>query len=140
VCVSSGDFGVQCIQTLFPKRPVAAEPRVDLGERLGTQPIDPPLRFLAHLDKSGLSQHAQVPGDSGASDRQQICQLAHGGRSVSQRLEHGPPVFVRQRLQYSVHVANVPSLVRNRLGTYGIALSYGEIPGAGDRNQAGTTS
>ena len=59
-----------------------AEPLVDLGERLGTQAVDPKLRLLADLDQARLTQHPQVPGDSRAGDRQQLGQLTHRGGAV----------------------------------------------------------
>jgi hypothetical protein len=59
--VAPGDLGVQGIEPLFPPGPVPAQPLVDLGQRLGAEAVDPPLRLLADLDQSRLAQHPQVP-------------------------------------------------------------------------------
>jgi len=42
-----GHLGVQGIHTLLPTGPVPAQPFIDLGERLRTKTIDPPLRLPA---------------------------------------------------------------------------------------------
>jgi hypothetical protein len=56
----SGYLGVQGVQPLLPQGPVPAQPVIDLGERLGTKTVDPPLRLLADLDQPCLPQHPQV--------------------------------------------------------------------------------
>jgi hypothetical protein len=93
------------------------EPVVELGQRLGPQAVDPPLRVLADLDQPGLAEHPQVPGHSGTSDRQQRGQLADCGVSSAQSFQHCPAAAIRQRVQHGIHALNVTDLVRTRKGT-----------------------
>ena len=58
---SADYFGVQGIELPLPQGPVLGQPFIDLGQRLGPKAVDPPLRFLANLDKPCLSQHPQMP-------------------------------------------------------------------------------
>src|SRR5262249_54546123 len=114
---SPGYLGVQGVQPLFPQGPVAAQPFIDLGERLRAEAVDPPLRLLADLDQSSFPQHPQVSRYPRRGDRQQRRQLAGGGRATSQGVQHGPPALVRQCPQDSFHSVNVPRWLRNRQGT-----------------------
>jgi hypothetical protein len=98
---------VQGVEPLFPQGPVPGKPFIDLGERLGAQAVDPPLRFLANLDQPCLPQHPEVPRHPWPGDRQQRCQLAGGDRAAGQCVQHGPPAFVRERPQNSFHSVNV---------------------------------
>src|SRR6266851_6270379 len=77
--LSSGDFGVQRVQPLFPQQSVATEPVVHLGQRLRPQAVHPPLSLLAHLDQPGLPEHPKVSSDSRPSDGQQGSQLTDSG-------------------------------------------------------------
>jgi hypothetical protein len=49
-----GHLGVQGIQPLLPQGPIPAQPFINLGERLGAEAVDPPLRLLADLDQPRL--------------------------------------------------------------------------------------
>src|SRR5690349_21767120 len=87
VAFASGYLGVQGVQPLPPQGPVSSQPVIDLSERLGAKTVDPPLRLLVDLDQSRLPQHAQVPRDPWARNRQQRRQLTRGGRAVGQGLQ-----------------------------------------------------
>src|SRR5918995_1121456 len=119
--LSSGDLGVQGVHARLPQRSVGAQPFVDFCERLGTQVVHPKLRFLAHVDEAGMTQDSQVSRDARTSDRQQCGQLTHGGGTVAERLQHGSPACVRQRLQHRIHGLYVSYWVRTRQVTYGVA-------------------
>src|ERR1035438_8182956 len=80
-----GHLGGQGIQPLLPQGPVPAQPFIDLGERLGTETVDPPLRLLADLDKPRLPQNPQVPRYPRAGNRQQRRQLTRGGRTTDRK-------------------------------------------------------
>jgi hypothetical protein len=67
--LSSGDLGVQGVQPLLPQGPVSTQPFIDLGERLRAEAVDAPLRLLANLDQTRLTQHPQVPGHARAGNR-----------------------------------------------------------------------
>jgi len=103
-----GYLGVQGVQPLFPQSPVPAQPVIDLGERLGAEAVDAPLRFLANLDQSRLAQHPQVPRYPRAGNRQQRRQFTRGRRATGQGLQHGPPALICQRPQRSFHGTSVP--------------------------------
>jgi hypothetical protein len=60
---------VQGVQALFPQRQVSTQPVIDLVERLRTETVYPPMRFLANLDKTRFAQHAQVSRDARAGNR-----------------------------------------------------------------------
>ena len=63
------------------RRPVAAErrePRIDLHERLGPDPVKTSLCIHARLHEAGLAQHAQVFGDRGLRQLQLLLDIAHG--------------------------------------------------------------
>jgi len=45
---------VQGVKPVLPQGPVAAQPVIDLGQRLGAQTVDPPLRLLADVDQTRL--------------------------------------------------------------------------------------
>ena len=54
---------MQGVKPVFPATQVAAQPVVELDERLRAQRVDPPLGVLADLDEARLTQHPQVAGD-----------------------------------------------------------------------------
>jgi len=91
------------VQTLRPQAAVLIQPFVDLGERLRVQAVDPPLRFLTHVDEPGLTQDAEVTRYTRSGDRQQLSQFTDGGRMVPQHLQDRPSTFVRQRVQHGIH-------------------------------------
>ena len=67
---------MKSIEPLLPHDAVAAQPFIDLGERVGPKRVDPPLSVLADVDQPRLPQHPQVPRTPRASNRQQRRQLA----------------------------------------------------------------
>lgn len=77
---------MQRIQTLLPQRSITAEPRIDLSQRLGADAVDAPLRLVANVDQPRLAKHAKVSRNPWTSNGQESGQVAHGGRTVSQRL------------------------------------------------------
>src|SRR5690606_17350738 len=60
------------VQAACPHRPVRREPRVDLGERLGTQPVQPALRVAPDLDQPHLAEHPQVFRHGRLGERQPL--------------------------------------------------------------------
>jgi predicted dehydrogenase len=122
---SASNFGVQSVQTLLPQCPVRIEPGVQFRERLGPQPVNPPLSLVLDLDQAGLSQHAQVPRDPGTGNGQQRRKLSDRCRSMSQCLHDSSPAPIGQSRQHCIHAINVPDLLRNRLGTYVACFTIG---------------
>src|SRR3954451_12036427 len=86
--LSSCDLGVEGVESALPESAVLPEPLVDLDERLRTECVDPALRVLAYVDQPGLAQHAEMPGDARASDRESVGQLSRTGRVVAENLEN----------------------------------------------------
>ena len=106
------------VEPALPEHAVLREPLVHLDERLRTEAVDPALRFLAYVDQSGIPQHPQVPGHPRASDRKSLGQLSCTRRVVAENLENRAPALVCQRVQHSVHGANVAMWVRIHKVTY----------------------
>jgi len=51
---------VKGIQPSLPQDAIPAQPLIDLAQWFGAKTVDPPLRFLANLDKPGLSKHPKM--------------------------------------------------------------------------------
>ena len=115
--LSSGDFGVQRVQPLFPQQSVATAPVVHLGQRLWPQAVHTALSLLAHPDQPGLTAHPKVSRDSRTSDGQQGGQLTDGCLSLAQSVQHRQSAAIRQRVQNSIHEFKVTDRVRTSLGT-----------------------
>jgi pantoate--beta-alanine ligase len=120
---------MQGVQSVLPQRPVLAEPLVDLGEGLRSQAVDTALSVISDVDKIGLAQHAQVPGDAGPRDWQQCRQLVHGHWTFRQRVEQHQSALVAQSSQHGrFHACNVPDWLRIRQVTYGVIICLAQIP------------
>ena len=83
----AGQVALQRGEPAAPELPVWREPRVDLGERLGTQPVNASLRVDACLDETGIPQHAQVLRDSWLVHIQRFHQLADREVLLAQEVE-----------------------------------------------------
>jgi hypothetical protein len=55
--LAPGYLGVERTQSLLPETPIPSQPFIDLGERIGSKTVDPPLGVLMDLDESGLPKH-----------------------------------------------------------------------------------
>ena len=64
--------GPETIEAIVPDLPITGEPRVELAEGLWPQRIEAALSVRAHEDEAGFVQDAQVPGDAGLREAQQI--------------------------------------------------------------------
>ena len=51
---------MQSFHAVRPKQSVVIEPLVKLSERLRAQAVDPELGFLAHLDKTGITEDPKM--------------------------------------------------------------------------------
>jgi hypothetical protein len=100
------------VESVLPESAVLSQPLVDLDERLRAECVDPALRVLADVDQPGFPQYAEMPGHARASDRESLGQLSCSHRAVAEHLQNRPPALVCQRVQHSVHGANVAMWVR----------------------------
>ena len=71
-----------------PKLAVRREPIVELGERLGADPVQPPLRVGAGLDQAGVFEHSEVLRDGGLADAQSVDEVAHRSFAVAEEVEN----------------------------------------------------
>jgi len=90
--------GAQAVQALRPQAAVGGQPGVEIGQRLGPDPVQPTLAVGAHLHQAGLLQHPQVLGHRRLAERQRPHQGAHGAFTVAQQVEDAPAVGLGQRL------------------------------------------
>ena len=71
-----------------PQSPVGGEPRVDLGERLGPEPVEPALGVGAHVDEAGLAQDPEVLRHGGLAQAEPVNQFADRALAVAQQVEN----------------------------------------------------
>src|SRR5262249_41415590 len=70
-----------------PELPVRFQPGDNLGERCNIEPVPAPLCILAHSDQPGLTQHPEVPGDTGLAEVEGSYQLPDGALALTQHIE-----------------------------------------------------
>ena len=116
---------MQCTQALLPQGPIPVKPVVELFQRLSPQRVCPVSSLLPDLDEARLPQDPQVARDTGTSDGEKCSELTCGRGPAAQRVDHGSPAGVRQRMQYSVHRECVADWVLTRLDTYLASLPVG---------------
>jgi hypothetical protein len=67
--ITDGDQQVQVrfqpIQSGDPPRSNAIRPFAEVLDRLGVQPVEPPLRMSSPMDDARLAEHPEMPGDGG---------------------------------------------------------------------------
>jgi hypothetical protein len=97
------DLGVQSLEAPLPEGAIAAQPAVQLLERLEPQRVHATLRVRADPDESGLAKDTKVSRDSRPRDRQHRGQLAGSRLTSPQRLKDLSAMGVGQRLQHGIH-------------------------------------
>lgn len=88
------------------------EPRIKLRQWLWAEGVDPELRLVMHLDKTGVAENAQVPRSTRASNWQQRSELTRRRGALTESFQHGSSTRIRKRLKEGVHVVFVPYWVR----------------------------
>jgi hypothetical protein len=78
---------LQQIEARDPEFPVAGEPLVEIGERLGADPIEAPLRIDSGFDEPGVLQYAQVLRHGRLADAEVVDEGADGLFAVPEELE-----------------------------------------------------
>lgn len=100
------------VEPAGPLRPVRLEPRAELPERLGTEPVQPVLRVPADLDQPGVAQHLEVAGHAGLVHADPLDQLAHRPLPDPDSVEDATPRWLRDCVedgQLCVHPMNIRS-------------------------------
>ena len=77
---------------------VWGKPGVEVGERLGPDPVQPTLRIDARLDQSRGPEDPQVLGDQGLADAKLAHEFADRPLPASQQLKDGDPARFGERL------------------------------------------
>ena len=87
------------VEAAGPVRSIWAEPRVQLGQRLGAEVVDAPLGVDADIDEAGVAQHAQVPGDAGLMHARDLHELADRTVVLAHMVEDAPSCRFGDHLQ-----------------------------------------
>ncbi|HVG74663.1 MAG TPA: hypothetical protein VM824_04735 [Thermoleophilaceae bacterium] len=74
------------IEAAAPELAVRGEPGVQLGERLGTQPVPPPLPVAPNPDEPRLAQHAQVLRHARLAQLEVLDEVADGALALAKKL------------------------------------------------------
>ncbi len=93
------EMAFERVQAAGPVRSIWAEPRVQLGQRLGAEVVDAPLGVDADIDEAGVAQHAQVPGDAGLMHARDLHELADGTVVLADMVEDAPSCRFGDHLQ-----------------------------------------
>jgi hypothetical protein len=79
------------VEALPPQLAIRLKPLGDLGKRLGTDPVDPPLGLVPDRDQAGLPKYPKMLRDAGLAQLQALDQLADGALPVQQQIEDPTP-------------------------------------------------
>ena len=86
-----------------PEAPEGRQPRVDFHERLGSDPVDAPLRVHARFHEAGVAQHAQVLGDRRLRHAKLLLDLADGPLRGGEQAQDGAAVRFRDDAEGRFH-------------------------------------
>ncbi len=87
------------IEAAGPLGAIGLQPRVQFHERLGPEPVQPPLRIAADLHQTGVAQHPQMPGDTRLMHPDALDQLIDRALAVANGIEDAPPGRFGNRVQ-----------------------------------------
>jgi hypothetical protein len=79
--------GVQALEVAIPKTPVAFQPHFEFLKRGRAQSIDAALGVHAHVNQSGIAEHAKVLGNLGLAETQAMDHVADGAWTVPQEFD-----------------------------------------------------
>jgi hypothetical protein len=91
----------QSIEVRRPELPVRRQPRVEVGQRLGADPVDAALRVDARLHEAGVLEDAQVLRHGGLAEPQVTDEFADRSLAVAKRVEDRDAPWFRQNLKCS---------------------------------------
>jgi len=82
-----------------PLRSIRLEPRVELHQRFGTEPVEPSLSIPADLDQPGIAQHLEVTRHAWLMHPDRLDQLADGPLTLAHGIKDSPPGRFSDRLE-----------------------------------------
>ncbi len=91
----------ESIQSIRPLSAVRLQPLIEVAERLTANAVETPLRVRPHRDESSVSQHPEVPGDTGLTHFELVDQLADGAFADADGIQNLASIRLRDRLEYS---------------------------------------
>jgi hypothetical protein len=89
----------ETIQVGRPQSAVGREPLVELGEWLGSDPVQAALRIGPGLDQSCVLEDLQVLGHGRLTEAEVRHELSHGSFAVAEQVEDGLPVGLAEDLE-----------------------------------------
>jgi hypothetical protein len=90
---------LQAIQMLRPERAVGRQPRIELGQRLGPDPVQPTLSIRTRLDHSRVPEHPKVLRHGGLAQVEPIDELTNRPLTIAEKVEDGLSVGFGEDLE-----------------------------------------
>ena len=90
-CGGASQVLLERVQPRCPLCSIRLEPRVEFHQRLGAQPVQPPLRVPADLDQSGIAQHLEVARHTWLVHPDFLDQLADRPLAAADGIKDSPP-------------------------------------------------
>jgi hypothetical protein len=112
------------VEVIRPELPVRSEPFVELRERFGTDPVQPPLRIRAHFDQPGILQDAKVLRHGRLTDAEPVDEVAYPSFAVAEQIEDLQTPRLGKHLERSGsgHVISIPMQL---YACQGMELAFG---------------
>ncbi len=99
---------------------VRRQPRIDLAQWLGSDPVDAALCVDAGFDQPGIAQDLEVLRDGGLAQRQGFDEVAHRALALDQDVENAATTLLGQHLEGNgPQVPNILSRAYNCQGILG---------------------
>ncbi len=96
----------QSVEPLFPEPAVGREPTVELPQRFGPEPVEPPLGIGADLHQPRLAQGAQMLGHGGLAEAQRVDQIVDRPLLAAEEVEDRAPIRFSQHVEnHGLHIA-----------------------------------
>jgi hypothetical protein len=120
----------QAVEVRRPQLPVGRQPRVEVGKRLGPDPVQAPLGVHPGLDQPRVTQDAKVLGHRGLAEPERADELADWTFPVAEQFEDRQPAWLgeglkRGKLRHST--LSIPDGLYACQGTYAVGASAGRI-------------
>jgi hypothetical protein len=81
----------ESVELVSPELAIGGQPRVDLGERLGPEHVQPPLGLGPDGDEARVPQHPEVLGRPRLAAAEQTNELTDGAWALPQEVEDSAP-------------------------------------------------
>ena len=97
------EMAFERVKPSAPELAVGSQPGIELGERLGPEPVPAPLAIRAHAHEPGLAQHPEVLRHTGLAELEPLHELAHGPLPLAQELQDLAPSRLGENGKGSTH-------------------------------------